>query len=619
MLRYLVIAWDPSDTASARQAQHLVRRGGASVSMWRAAIETAGLIALVKCGSDEGPVQSFPVGCGVILGSLYSNPGMRADDRVPAPARLTPEDAQRVISSHGRELVTHWWGDYIAVFREWSSSAIHVLRGPAATIACLYARRERLHLYFSDMETGAELADRSFTVHWQALARALIGPQWPGDTHLKEVREVIPGSCEKVFEGRTNAKQLWCPAQISQEPLTRDFEDAARTLRTVTRACVHARAAAFPEIVMSLSGGLDSSITLACLADAPSRPHVTALTQFAEHTDSDERYFARLAAARAGCEIAEQSRDLIPDLRNAIYTQRLQLSPGLRMPEVDRIELDFARSIGARAVFYGHGGDEIFNRNALIHYCSDYVLARGFRRELLGLLMHAAFTEGVTVWEVLARAVGGALRPDRFNVMALLSRDIDRCTLLRPEVVAELIAAPQPLAPYFGTGKDIPPGRRWQIGLLSARRTFSSPFDRAQDAVRISPFLSQPLLELCLRIPTWYQMKGRRDRALARRAFVNDLPPEIEARRDKGGAESVAGRILARNAPFLRELLLDGIVARSGLIDCVRLEAALSDSPTSADVTSVPLFDLAGAEIWARTWHAPSRAIDQNRQRIESP
>src|SRR5262249_26235058 len=154
-----------------------------------------------------------------------------------------------------------------------------------------------------------------------------------------------------------------------------------------------------------------------CLADLRPRTRITCLTQFVGGTDSDERPFARVAAARAACELIEHSREDVPDLRTAQYAERLASSPGLRMPAVDRVEAVHAARVGATAVFYGHGGDELHCRNGFTRYVSDFIRARGLRRELGELLLNAAFFEGVTVWEVLFHAICGAIRPRHLTPM----------------------------------------------------------------------------------------------------------------------------------------------------------------------------------------------------------
>jgi asparagine synthase (glutamine-hydrolysing) len=184
-------------------------------------------------------------------------------------------------------------------------------------------------------------------------------------------------------------------------------------------------------------------------------------------------------------------------------------------------------------------------------------------------------------------------------------------TLLHPDVLRDLEKS-EPPSLYALNDQALSRGRQWQINLLCARRTIPGPFARIDDPPQIAPLLSQPIIELCVRIPTWFQMEDRRDRALSRAALEHDLPPEIHARRDKGEAEDFAFAIVQQNFEFLREALLDGVIATSGLIDRARLAAVLSPRPSAEAVTSVPLFDLLGAEIWARAWQSASAHADQN-------
>jgi len=603
MLRYIALIWDPDDPDAVNDARERAARLTDPARPWRAVIDTAGLMLFVSLESRQVPIQNFPIGCGTILGSLFNNPGQHPEDPVPEPVRLAFEEAQQIILSGGKSLLSGYWGDYVAVFREWSSSAVRIVRGPGATIPCLRLPLERMQLYGSDMECLEAISDRRFFIDWDELALSLIGPQLPYRTHLHGVNEVPPGYCERVFQGITRREMLWNPVEIAQAPFAGDFDDAARALRRTLRACIQARAAEFSRIAVALSGGLDSSIVLACLADAPSRPEILCLTQYSAGTDSDERKYARLSATRADCMLWEYPRDANLDFRTGVHHRRLELNPGLRTPAIDRIEPDFCRSHGAQAIFYGHGGDEINLRNELPLFVGDYLRTHGWGKELPSLLMHAAYTEGSTVFRILARIMQDNLFRASWNLTTYLSEEVRNVTLLRAEVLTRLERSPPPSL-YALDDPRLSRARQWQISLLCARRAIPGPFDRFDDPPQISPFLSQPVVELSIRIPTWYQMRGRRDRALARAAFQQDLAPEVYARRDKGEAEALAFAIVEANFPFLRETLLDGVIAQSGLIDRRRLEAAIGEQVSDELVTSVPLFDLLGAELWARAWQA---------------
>jgi asparagine synthase (glutamine-hydrolysing) len=83
---------------------------------------------------------------------------------------------------------------------------------------------------------------------------------------------------------------------------------------------------------------------------------------------------------------------------------------------------------------------------------------------------------------------------------------------------------------------------------------------------------------------------------------VREVPKEILMRRWKGGAEHLAWRILRQNLPFVRELLLDGELIRSGLLNRPRLESLLNGDPASVVRATVPVFGLVGAEAWLQAW-----------------
>jgi asparagine synthase (glutamine-hydrolysing) len=146
------------------------------------------------------------------------------------------------------------------------------------------------------------------------------------------------------------------------------------------------------------------------------------------------------------------------------------------------------------------------------------------------------------------------------------------------------------------------PGKLWQISLVTARRPYYNVWAQSGDAQVVSPLLSQPVVETCLRIPTYFQTHNRGERAVARAAFAPALPAEVIARRSKGVADELAWKTFRANLPFIRELLLDGGLVGSGLVDRARLETALADEFTSTIRSTVPVFDLVGAEAWLQPW-----------------
>ena len=147
----------------------------------------------------------------------------------------------------------------------------------------------------------------------------------------------------------------------------------SRRMRQCVRDVVHAWASCYDHMLLSLSGGLDSSIVLACLKDAPSRPRVTCFHYYPLGADLDERAYARAAAAKAGLELLERPRDssfsLQPLLTRAPRAGADQLSLFPRAQP--------ARGAARRRVRRHRAGHRLWRRSALLSG-SRRVGARGF-------------------------------------------------------------------------------------------------------------------------------------------------------------------------------------------------------------------------------------------------
>lgn len=114
--------------------------------------------------------------------------------------------------------------------------------------------------------------------------------------------------------------------------------------------------------------------------------------------------------------------------------------------------------------------------------------------------------------------------------------------------------------------------------------------------------MAQPLVELCLRIPTWLWVNGGQNRAVARAAVESLLPREVLNRRSKGRLESMCLRAYLRCRDDLAELLLGGLLRQEGLVDADALETYLEQECVPKDARYYRIFELASAELWLRSW-----------------
>jgi asparagine synthase (glutamine-hydrolysing) len=605
VFRYCAFFWSDDNGPAAALGRQLVDRCRAQSAAWETAIDEPGMAVLCAGATPSQPVRVLKERAGRTLGAVLGD--LFTASPVKRCYQLGTDESERIVRTSGRQLISRYWGNYVALLRAPATRSRWVVRAPAATLPCMHLAISGVDVYFSWTEAVAALDAASFSVNWPFVARSLVAPLASTYTGYNEIRAIPAGFCKETIGERNTLRRYWDPVEIAKGEAIADFDEATDALHSAAVSCAHAWAEGVPCILHALSGGLDSSIVLGCLNTAPAKPDIVCMTHFGEGPDSDERSFARLAASRAHRELIEYQQPVDIDLHGVLHGVRFATSPGMRIPDIDRIEPDLAHERHAEIITRGHGGDELFCRHHTMFYVADFIRDRAFHPALFPLLLHAAFTEGETVWTVFAGAIRNAFFPRAGNMMQIFTNEQAEQSLLHPDITAQLATHREFELPAGEFERACAPGKLWQINLLGGHRHYYLPSMREGDARQALPLLSQPLIETCLRIPTYLKMEDRRERAVARAAFVREVPQEILERRWKGGAEQLAWRMMRRNLPFIRELVLEGELIRSGLLNRPRLESLLNSDPASVVRATVPVFDLIGVEAWLQAWSLRTR------------
>src|SRR5690606_14146307 len=132
------------------------------------------------------------------------------------------------------------------------------------------------------------------------------------------------------------------------------------------------------------------------------------------------------------------------------------------------------------------------------------------------------------------------------------------------------------LHPWLEQATGLPPGKADQLSaMLMLYNYYAVGVDGTRFEQRM-PFLSQPIMELCLRLPTYMFMRGGTDRALERAAFSDIVPSRIFERTAKGYVDHHLLSVTRRNIDFLREFVLDGEIVQQDWIDREEVERILT-------------------------------------------
>jgi asparagine synthase (glutamine-hydrolysing) len=605
MYRYFVLIWNASDLRACATARDVGERLLMSASRWTRAFDAPG-VAAFHAGLGEGASETLALhhGAGVVFGRIFN----RDLDSTARAVRIDfdPAESSRIVQTGGRRLIQRYWGRYVGLVQDGATGETWILRDPSGAMPCLLARYQGVHLVFSDLDDCLKLGLLNFSVSWPYIRALLANSTLQArSTGLNEVSEIQLGERLRFSGDSVHRTLEWNPLAIARtDPIT-DPEQAVLELRETTRACIHAWASCYSGIIHNLSGGLDSSIVLSCLQDAPSQPAVTCLNYFATGPDEDERKYARLMASHARVPLIERQLDPREVRLESILKLRRSSRPWFYLYELEHgaFEGQLSSARGANALFSGAGGDGVFFQAHADLAVADYLFDRGMGSDLLRVAVDAARISRKSVWPLLFNAIRTRLLHSRRDPLSLSSRPSR--TLVSRDVLHSARYDESLQNPWFprAVTRRTPPGIIWHALSVAAPPAYYPSFTDGPYPERTMPLLSQPLVELCLRIPTYVLIRNGMDRATARRAFAPDLPPEISKRRAKGRIDQHVRNIMDINLGMVRELLLDGRLVKEGLLDRRNLELYLSRDRSPADFQySEILHEHLCTEAWLARW-----------------
>lgn len=596
MYRYIAFVWPSSDATASRMVANLVRQLQAKSSQWTVALEAPGIVAV---HATENPrhnrAYGLPRGMGVVLGRLFEKRAL-SPYQVPSDPNLDSDCGARVGATGGRSLIEDHWGRYVAFIRDKSHEGYLVLRDPSGGLPCFLTTWNTVTVVFSDIQDVVNLQLKALSINWRyVLAFFRDNHLQIPETAVEGLTQLLPGEALLVGCAHAKRKFLWDPKTFAKDPDLIDFNLATHEVERITKSCIGAWAATSETVLHQLSGGLDSSIVLSCLSQAPSRPRIICENQFVTGMiEGDERRMAQLAATRAGCTLVET------EIRPESTLERLLSAPPTVNPTLNLFSFQHSYALNLIAEHQvdtftsGHGGDQIFYQYPEHVIAADYVYQNGLRSGALQVALNTARLTRGSVWAALHSSLLYGLLRRPFDAYASLT---EGATFLTPSA-SQSVDKTYHMHPWLKDATDLPPGKRFHIWGVVDLQAFHEPSLFRVNLSAPLMFASQPLVETCLRVPTYVLTNAGIDRAVERAAFSRDLPKEIVDRHTKGGTAQYFVRLVKANLPFIRSLVLDGAMVREGFLDKRRLEMALTKESHLPMQDMFPLLNCIAAEAW---------------------
>jgi asparagine synthase (glutamine-hydrolysing) len=604
MSRYVAFVWDPSQSAPvSASGATLVAAFRQSMPDWICALEARGL-AVFHSPYARADLRSYvlPDECGIVLGTLFQS-NRNASSAIEKPVAIDAQSARRYARGGGQQFIEDYWGGYVAFFNDAPNNRRYAIRDCSGKLACFRLCASTAHIVFSDVNDLRCLSLPPFTINWDYVSAFLFYEQLQiRSSGLNEVTEVLAGDIVEIRGLQVEQRVLWDPGRVARQGYLESESRALEDLRFTVQQCVARWASAYSSIIHSLSGGVDSSIVLACLSRAPRRPAITCLNRYTDVASEDERSFARLAAQAANVSLIERHWEC----SEGRFDSYLETLPPTAKPSMSVIaaSLDIhvrnalAAEVGAEAMWTGQGGDHLFFQERSSCGASDFLRSRGLRSGFLSAIGDAARLSGESYWSVARTALADWRTGAPWVPSHLTGR--------RPVFSTETNSPDDDLAyvahPWTSGITDLPKGKQGQIWFLAEVTNRHRPAAMPELAPEHHPLLSQPLMELCLRLPTYTLLLGGRPRGLARSAFKGYVPSPILERRSKGGTTSYWMQTVRQSSAYLRQLIMDGTLHRERIIDGRLLDPYLNLSQPIPVAVFSRLIACISAEIWLRSW-----------------
>nr|WP_246331920.1 asparagine synthase C-terminal domain-containing protein [Sphingomonas chungangi] len=512
---------------------------------------------VVRC--DGTDVIALPGDNGTILGTAFSEGRLiRSGDEISRGRAIVFSE------SEGRAIVDRLWGHYIAILPAPRGRGNLLLRSPMGALGCYFVLRESCLLASNDPALLQQAMAVKLEVDWVGVAaHLLVAPVRPDQTALAGVTELTGGDMLRAGKGEFSRHHVWSPWQFAtrdQEPSNAESDH----LRSVISESIQCQASRFDNILLTLSGGLDSSIVAASLKAAKS--NFSAVTFTTTDASGDEHFYAEQVCTHLETRLYKRHRNV--DGVDVSKSHASHLPRPLARSfsqESSRIMSTLARELGVDAFFGGGAGDNVFGYQTSVAPLVDRVRREGLRAGAQTASDLAAMTQVSVpaIWrKAVARLIG---RRNSFRLPF-------NAALLMPDVVADGIERCK--HDWLEPHATALPGQAGQVALLHFALNYLEGFDHERAMPNVFPLLSQPIVELCLSIPSWAWFGGGWNRVPARHAFRDQLPSDIIWRQSKGMPDSFAVEIFERYFETMRDMLLNGHLAREQIVVRSEVESA---------------------------------------------
>jgi asparagine synthase (glutamine-hydrolysing) len=572
-------------------------------------------LAIIDLAHGKQPIHNADKTKWIVFnGEIYNYRELREDLDKRGHKFYTNSDTEAIIhlyDEYGADCVLHLRGMFAFAIWDETDKSLFIARDRVGKKPLLYSHQPNGDLIFGS-EFQALLAHPAISreVDSEAIDSYLSFLCVPApQTAFKQIRKLEPAHWLRWKDGQIETKRYWQP-DFSKKIKISEREAEEETLR-ILRESTRLRMISEVPLGAFLSGGVDSSIVVALMAQESEKPIKTFSIGF-EEQDFNELKYAKRVAEHVGAEYHEfivkpDAMEVLPTLVEH-YGEPYADSSAIPTYYVSKETRKYVT-----VALNGDGGDESFagyERHAAMRLAETYHrLPRVLRKALIEKPINLVPTSEIQKSRVrdVKRFLQAANLPRTeryFQWMSTFRRDAKR--ELYTEEFSREVSGNNPsevLEKWFAkaNGSGI-----LDTTLLTDQMTYL-PNDllvkvdiasMANSLEARSPFLDHNLMEFAASLPEKFKARRFETKSFLKRIAARLVPREVVYRRKMGFGVPIGKWFRTDMKDFLREVLLSEKSLTRGIVRREIIEKYVREHTSAERDHAYQLWTLLMLELW---------------------
>ena len=503
------------------------------------------------------PITSLPQNQGFFVGKLFDKYNF-------LPASFTTADAHAIV--HDPTIIMQkWWGRYVATLYNSTTKQCTLLRDPQGLSTLFYTTIGDDIIFSSDLALLYDVLEKKPALNHDYFTEYIVGINYASPlTPFEGILELLPGMGLQIqSNGNHTLKQLWNVAQHNSSFIT-DVNAFEEELLATMRSCVKAWVGNSKGICLELSGGADSSGLMILLRDIlPEHNNLIGINYIDSKTPSSNEIehaqeVANICNARLHF-IDWQHSSLLDPLPQ--HWRPNKPTTFLIFAQTSQQLQNFVVENGCDQIMNGQGGDHVFLAPQPIDSLADYWLDKGLRG--ITQPLNALASTNRMPWWMLIRDTTAKIAQYYWNKN-------NKAVHNDGKIYFDPAFAYQHNNNDFYLQKSIAffyPAKKIHVQSLFHGVAYADRNQRIAGHTVTHPLLSQPIVELALRIPTYQSFNNGFDRIFFRNSVSRIKKPNALWRTIKGETNSSMAKSFAMHANDVQDVILDGYFGKNNIVN----------------------------------------------------